>query len=146
MEILDRPMIDYKLVKTGLFLQNWKPHRTLQNESISISHKWPAHSHVSRVVSLMPNIVCERHDGDPYLWNLQLMLEKDLKSMSRILFRYCPSMSTHRTSVSITASTVSINAIVFDLIDFRVIVIPDRTLPTVPNTGKEMGVLFVHQS
>ena len=71
-----------------------------------------------------------------HLCNLQLMLDNDLKSMSCIFFRYCRNMSTHRTSVSTTASTVSINAIVFDLIDFRVITIPDFTLPTVPKTEK----------
>ena len=43
-------------------------------------------------------------------------------------------MSFHKTSVSTTASTVSISAIVFDLIDFRVITIPDSTLPIVPKT------------
>ena len=54
--------------------------------------------------------------------------------MSCILFRYCRNMSTHRTRVSTTARTVSISAIVFDLIDFRVITIPDKTLPAVPKT------------
>ena len=38
--------------------------------------------------------------------------------------------------MSSTASTVSISAIVFDLIDFRVITIPESMLPIVPKTEK----------
>ena len=68
------------------------------------------------------------------------MLEKDLRSISCILFRYCRNISTQRTSVSTTASTVNINAIVFDLIDLRVITIPDKMLPIVPKTEKEMSL------
>ena len=69
-----------------------------------------------------------------YLCSLQLMLEKDRRSTACIFLRYCLNISTHRTSVSTTARTVSISAIVFDLIDFRVITIPDKTLPIVPKT------------
>ena len=77
-----------------------------------------------------------------YLCNLQLALEIVLKSMPCIYFRYNLNIFTHSTPVSTTASTVNISAIVFDLIDFRVITIPDRTLPIVPKTGKEKNTFF----
>ena len=73
---------------------------------------------------------------ESYLCNLQLTLDKVLKSKPYVYFRYNLNISTHRTPVSTTASTVSISAIVFDLIDFRVITIPDKTLPTVPKTER----------
>ena len=65
---------------------------------------------------------------------MQLILEKVLMLILCTLTRYPFIISTHRIPVSSTARTVNIKAIVFDLIDFRVITTPDSTLPIVPKT------------